>query len=949
MTLAVAALMSLLLAAPGAADEAKAGDAFVLETDSFALVLGSDGRVDSLVDRATGTNHCASSAGAPFALVKRGVESFPATATTYEAGQLAVEFSGAAARAVFAVKPERRRLVFELTALTGDGIDELVFGQVPLTLKGDASEPFGVSPLALNIETNCLQIPGVSSGLQGFIAVRRFGFTGARGAIVAAPMAELRDALKDAVSSSSDLPQSSLGGPWALDAAINQGSYLIDAEGVITEENVGEWIEAARRVGASQIDFHGGHSFRWGDFEPNRELYPRGRDSLKAVVDAIHAAGMAAGLHTYAFFIAKDTPWVTPVPDPELDKDAVFTLAADLGTAEASVPVDESTQAMSAVTGFHVRNSVTLQIDDELITYKGIAKEPPYAFTECERGACGTRPAPHAKGAKVHHLKECFGLFSPKGDSKLFAEVAQRTADAYNACGFDMLYLDALDASDLPAGGEYAWHYQAKFAFELARRLERPAVMEMSTFSHHLWVVRSRLEAWDVPSRGVKSFVDFHVLRNRRWQNAFLPTHLGWWGIFNWDGVHPERTFPDDVEYVCAKALATDSSLSYLVGFAPKDFAGGNARRMAAITKRYEDLRRAGTVPESVKARLAEPGAEFSLQTTADGGWQFHPTRYSEHELTLGNGPARFTTVNAYGAQPLRLRIEVPMSAQAWDSPEGQVLAEFKVPGEFGPAEAQEGVSGSLEIGPDEAGAVLRAENTGTDPSRAWLCFRKEFAPAIDFAGKGLGLWVEGDGQGEVVNVQVRSPQHLTGGFADHYIHVDFTGPRYFALIEPESDELTRYQWPHTRRWQDFLAEPDKNAQYSYPMYHVWVHYKQISSLTVGVNNLPVGKPVRVGLGPIKALPLESRALVNPVVTVGDTTLRFPVELNSGSYLEFNGFDDCKAYDAKGELIGPVIPGGGAPVLAAGENACALDAAPGANGPARAKLTVISYGEPLRP
>ena len=47
---------------------------------------------------------------------------------------------------------------------------------------------------------------------------------------------------------------------------------------------------------------------------------------------------------------------------------------------------------------------------------------PPYGFTNCQRGAWGTRVAPHAKGAKVHHLKECFGLFVPDGDTRTLAE-----------------------------------------------------------------------------------------------------------------------------------------------------------------------------------------------------------------------------------------------------------------------------------------------------------------------------------------------------------------------------------------------------------------------------------------------------------------------------------------------------------------------------------------------
>ena len=80
----------------------------------------------------------------------------------------------------------------------------------------------------------------------------------------------------------------------------------------------------------TQIDFHGGRSFRFGDFRPDPDLYPQGVASMKAVIDKLHAAGIQAGLHTYAMFIDKSCPYVTPVPDPRLGKDATFTLAADL-------------------------------------------------------------------------------------------------------------------------------------------------------------------------------------------------------------------------------------------------------------------------------------------------------------------------------------------------------------------------------------------------------------------------------------------------------------------------------------------------------------------------------------------------------------------------------------------------------------------------------------------
>jgi phosphotriesterase-related protein len=173
---------------------------------------------------------------------------------------------------------------------------------------------------------------------------------------------------------------------------------------------------------------------------------------------------------------------VTPVPDPRLAKDATFTLAESLTSDTTAILVTESTQNMSTITGFFVRNSVTIQIDDELIIYKGISKEQPYAFTNCQRGAYSTKVASHKAGAKVHHLKECFGLFVPDPDSTLLEDVAASASNMYNECGFDMMYLDALDGEDILGGGENSWHYGSKFVFELWKRLKKPAIMEMSTY-----------------------------------------------------------------------------------------------------------------------------------------------------------------------------------------------------------------------------------------------------------------------------------------------------------------------------------------------------------------------------------------------------------------------------------------------------------------------------------
>ncbi len=604
-----------------------------IENDLVRWVIGADGRNVSFYDKTGGREYLAQEKNMGAVQYRGHCDPHDPSGATYRDGRLTVQFPDGM-QAVVGVRTEPHYFVLEVLDVQGDQkaerFEQLVPVNVTLQLKGTLDEPFAACALALNLQTNVPALPGPTSKLMAQ-CYPKFGMKGAKVAVIACPTGQLRDVMKEVVTAAWEdagetpapqaapqadaggtpapqwpkFPKSNIGGPFALDGEINQGSYLFDF-GEVTEETVDSWIAFVKSLGLNQIDFHTGSSLRFGDCLPNPKLFPNGRASVKAVTDKLHAAGISAGLHTYAFFIAKDTPYVTPVPDPRLGKDAMFTLAEPLAVEATSVPVNESTRNMKTTTGFFVRNSVTLQIDDELITYSEISKEPPYAFTKCTRGALGTKATEHAAGAKVHHLKECFGLFTPDADSTMLAEIAKNTADTFNECGFDMIYLDALDGEDILGGHLESWHYGSKFVWEIANRLNKPALFEMSTFHHHLWYVRGRMGAWDHPTRSHKRFVDGHLAANQQGAGMFLPMNLGWWAVKTWDNSpnapQSEPTFPDDIEYLMCKCLGADMSLS-LMGVNPGNIGSIPAyQRLAPIFKQYEDLRHAKYFSEDVKA-----------------------------------------------------------------------------------------------------------------------------------------------------------------------------------------------------------------------------------------------------------------------------------------------------------------------------------------------------------
>ncbi|MFQ6096886.1 MAG: hypothetical protein ACE5O2_04105 [Armatimonadota bacterium] len=916
--------------APGAG-----GGAQMIEFENAYVkyVVGADGKNLRFVDKRDAKDYCQTEPPAPIARVTMAGETHEASAATYANGRLRITFGDSEAAAVLAVRRRRHYFLFEVLRVEGEDVESLEFAVLHTTLKAAPDEPFALCALALNLKTNVRPLPQPLSKVSA-LCYSRFGIEGAAVALIGCPRTALRDVLKEVVTQARDLPKSPIGGPWAMDADINRASYLFITP---SEANVDEVIRTVESVGFNQVEIHGGRgTYRFGDCQPNRKLYPNGVAGIKATIAKLHDAGIYVGMHPYAFFIDKTCPWVTPVPDKRLAKDATFTLAEELAADATTVPVVESTRDMSNITGFFVRNSVTLHVDDELITYKDVSKQPPYAFTNCTRGAYGTRAARHAAGAKVHHLKECFGLFVPDPETSLFDEVAAKNAEFFNECDFDTIYLDALDGSDVLGGRENAWHYGSKYVWELWKRLKKPAAMEYSTFHHHLWVLRSRHGAWDHSTRCHKHFIDVHVRANKNNERMFLPSNLGWWAFKPWQPPQVERTFPDDIEYWCAKALGTDSGLS-LQGYNP---ALPEHQRLAAIVRQYEELRHAKYFPEHIKEKLRAPGEEFTLTRGADGKWAFAPVQYARHKVSHIDGWSNvWQTHNKFARQPAGIRIEALMAAGPYEAEGNVTLASFTDPEEFPSRAAAPGITARLQLVQPEAGAEpgharITASSTASARRGAWARMGKTFSPILDLRKhQALGVWVRGDGNGELLNFQIESPDHISRAKGEHYVLVDFQGWRYFELIEPDAGDFAKYSWPYGGL---------------YSIYREFVRYNAVESLTLWCNNLPPNDTATCELRPVKALPLVNTKLINPSLTVGENTVTFPTEIESGSWLEFRSMSDCRLYGPQGQLIREVIPQGQPPVLERGDNPVRFTCEAPAGVSARANVTLITHGEPLQ-
>ena len=820
-------------------------------TEHFQLTISGSGQVESFVDLRSGKNYVGVS-DRNFCLL-RTVKSGAALAPSQmeqNGNILTFSFPGTQVRAMLQVTTEESYLIFDVVDITGGDFYALQFARVPLTIDY-LTDDFAACAMSRKLNTQTLDYPG-KSNLPGGQCFRALGYEGAGVFLLGMPEIQLRETMKQVVDTYTpgEMPVSLAGGPFAMDNPKNYGSYFINGE-TIAEHQVDEWVANLSRFGVDQIDFHQGTVFRQGDFKFNATAYPNGIADFRKTSEAFRRHGIITGLHTYSQFLAEDSKYVTPVPHRDLDVMRTFTLSADLGASEQTVAVDESTWEVSDVTGFFVRNSKVIRIDDELIVFDRPSRTPPYGFTACTRGAYGTVKAAHSKGAPVQHLTQMFYLFAPKVDSDLFLEIARETARTYNEGGFSMIYLDALDGTfTLVDDYEYIWYYDALFVNEVLKHAKTPPLLEYSTFSPGLWYGRSRMGAWDEARRGYRRFFDMHVAENRLTADRlYLPGQMGWQTLGSpvaddVDNFQYHVLFPEDVAYLGAKILAYNYGLSYIgvnVRSAPQ-----RVYHHAEILKKYDSLRKEGYFSPVMLERLRDPGADFLLQRSGDD-WRLSEANYAR--FLLPPATRQFTYSNPYSEQTPMIRIEHRHEPVAYDSSEGFDLLPL-----------------------DESKPV---------PSVTV----REFAQPVDLSKKlGLGLWVYGDGGGQLVNVRLESPSHLASGFTDHVVKIDFTGWRYFALAEADNG-----------MYED-MGFSDPNY---YVEYRQTVFYHSISKVQLLIK----GETANLRFRTVRALPLKESHIVDPALQADGQHITFGGYLKTGHYMEYAPGGRAVVYDGAGREV----------------------------------------------
>lgn len=790
-------------------------------------------------------------------IVREDHSEIPAVSAQREGNLLKLVFEDGTSAQVL-VQEKEEYLTFTLNAVSGEDYLAIAFVNIRLD---DEAESFLGTLIGMTLSTRMEEHPGDNRVLraEAFPAIGLFGSDRspypAKAAVIGCCKERLRGIEKAVLDEIPDgeLPKSSKGGPYAdTDKEGAMGTYTIFTE-TVTMDNVEDIIAQMKRFRISQINLHHMGHYVQGDFRCF-DQFPAGVADFKKVVDRFHEEGMLVGLQTYAFFVSPRSKYVCPVPHRDLDTMREFTLAEAMDESQDFMEVCESTEGMTPMDSYVYANSPYLWIDDELVRF---AESGPNRFVICERGSYGTVPARHGKGSLVRQLKQYFHLPMAKAKSELFYEIARNTAQFYNECGADMFYLDALDGSAVLEGEDYVWYHAVDFIREMFNYLEKDIIFDCCYNPQYTgsWFVRSRYGAIDYSKISHRDCLDAHVLYNEETAERMGVTpELGWVNLYMKDpGIRGnwqiEAMLEEDVEYLCAKSIATDASIAVMENISRfRDLPCSET--YARVMTKYDDFRKNCVLTQEARSYMRQPQNAVYLD-----GDTLYCVRHAKG--TVERAGDEFAAENPFEEQIPSFKLETLCTADGYDSEKAITLCEL-----------------------DETRPL-------TDCS-----FRYENCVRAN-GNRGLGVWCKGDGSGCIVCINLRNFAGNKKSSGEHFIRVDFTGWKYFAFYESQNGSLPLKDWPRT----DIHYQTYNDLQYFYGHYRAEIDYDAIDGVDITVKGEGC-----VYLKDLRLVPHRETVWENPMIQIGDSSMKIHGNLPSDTLLAFDG-EKCTVSDLTGKVL----------------------------------------------
>jgi len=906
----VVGLLAIALAA-----QAQEDTMLTVRAGALRITIDAKGQVVGLHEFATGRPCLAAGRPAPLlGLVVPG-KAVRLSAASWDARgtRLTLRCAATGVSAVVAVRRRPTHATFELVSVQGAKPTRIAWGPFPTSIGATVGTTVGVvrdEAFAIGIQALNIQTVGGAAGkrygsdLYAYAIEHDGGVVGSRIALFGCA-ADQALATIGKIEVAEGLPHPMLDGVWGKVSPTARRSYFIVGFG---EKNLDAVLDVARKGGFTYV-YNPGPFKTWGHFQLNPALFPDGDASMKRCVERAAKHGIRLGVHTLTSFITTSDPYVTPVPDPRLARLGSTTLAAAIDAKATEIAVVDPAP-------FRQRQTLaTAILGTELVQYQGVTVAAPWRLTGCTRGAFGTKASPHAAGADIGKLADhAYRTFYPGIANGMMDEMTARLIELFNTTGLRQMSFDGLEGLSTYGYGQYARH---RFVTQCFAGWKGEVVTDASNLLHTLWHVHTRMN-WGELTQSAKTDIDNYRARNCKYfEDNLFPTAMGWWR-FGGAGLDWEATRLEDIEYLLAKAAGFDAA--HGMQTQPAAIAAhGFGDRCLAMVKAWDQARYAAAFSPAQRAALRQKGRDFHLEPTGPGRWALTEMRYSPFFwMCPGTGrsqpgdPARrilslntateerlgleCPVANPFAAQPLRFELRALGSFDYAHA--ANIDLTTRAPADFRPVPHKVADAPPLAIADAKVaghkGYRLRASYEGKRkkslPTRVVATLPK---PLDLRKHRGLGLWVRGDGNGELLVVELTARSSVR----QFYVPITFTGERYveFPLAEACCGRYYAYKWDSFTPWHRTLKGFD---------------YGHVDRIALGFNAVAAGQQVACSVAGIQALKELGGGLHNPTLELGGKRMTFACTLAPGHYLMYEGGEAADVRDANFRLVRTVAVGG---------------------------------------
>lgn len=635
--LVIAVLLGFMIAA----SPAVAG--LMLDWPGGALMIRDDGRVWSLVET-RGRRECARETADPVVVIRAEGRDYSARQLSASDGGFAVEFEGIDTVLEYTAEPHENWVLLRLHSVSGTRPESITL-QLPIGVDEHVGRLLNIGwdrQTAVCLMAGSMQLLCRAARQEGVLLTAMAqdapgpSLEGAAIALIVCPTEQFR-AIAREVSQVCGLPvnEDSAGTPVKQTELVRGAYWFIR----VRPSNIDDVLKYCRLAGIGQVMMDSGSWCKSPGHYTFTEDLPKGRADLKAMVDRFHENGILVGMHCFVSKVSKTDAYVTPVPDRRFWVDMRNSLAADISSdaTEISVRGDLSEWAGSPVASQKLWEGGVAKhreclIGDEIIRYEAIGPEGQWnTFLDCERGAWGTSAAAHTTGDEVRHygVDGCINGYIIDQETDLMDEVADRIADIFNDCGFDMVYFDGGEDVDR----RRFFYYSSNFQHQAMKRFGKRPIIHMGTIlTHRLWhsfarsgtvdtylntlhgeiVSGQTIDKWPT----VRDHINRSVRRNVTLAENMMPGELGWFGIWP-PGENTDGLQLDELEYLLCKSLALDAPISLQTDVSTME-AHPLTPGLLEMFRQYEQLRMDRALPREQTAPLGEIGRDFVM--LQDGG-----------------------------------------------------------------------------------------------------------------------------------------------------------------------------------------------------------------------------------------------------------------------------------------------------------------------------------------